>query len=153
MTGMCARFSRECAEFGALGDFDGDGDADAVDMWKASTSRHEGDRNPPLGVFVFWAGGSKGHGHVTPTVDVGGVVRSTDWPISGRVSTTTIDTIGREWPSMQYLGWTDEPYGNPIRSEADERLGSTIDKLRARRARLRVRIARLRAQRKALKTS
>lgn len=151
--GYCARFSRECAGFGALGDFDGDGDADAVDMWKASKVRHPGDRHPPLGVFVFWSGGSKGHGHVAPTVTSNGVVRSTDWPSAGVVGMTTIDAIDRAWPSMTYLGWTEDLYGNPIRSEADERLGSQIDKWREKRAMLKIRLARARARRKELKKS
>lgn len=149
--GMCARFSRECAGFGALGDFDNDGDADAVDMWKASTNRHEGDRNPPLGVFVFWSGGSKGHGHAAISLG-NGQVRSTDRPLSGLVGTVPLGSIGPAW-GMTYLGWTDEPYGNPIRSELDERLGSQIDKWREKRAMLKLRLARARAQRKALKTS
>jgi hypothetical protein len=149
--GMCARFSRSCAGFGALGDFDNDGDADAVDMWKASKHRHEGDRNPPLGVFAFWSGGSSGHGHVAPTVTDTGVVRSTDWPRAGQVNNVQLSTIERAWPGLTYLGWTDEPYGNPIRSEADERLGSKIDKWRAKRALLKLRLARARARRKALK--
>lgn len=152
-TGMCARFSRECAGFGALGDFDGDGDADAVDMWKASTNRHEGDRQPPLGVLAFWGGGSSGHGHVAPVVTDDFRVRSTDQQWAGDVSTVPLGEIERDWPGVQYLGWTDEPYGNPIRSEADERLGSQIDKWRAKRAMLKVRLARARARRKALKTS
>lgn len=148
--GMCARFTRECAGFGALGDFDNDGDADAVDMWKASTNRHPGDMNPPLGVFVFWGGGSKGHGHAAPTVTADGMIRSTDRPSSGIVSTVPLHSIAPAW-GMTYLGWTDEPYGNPIRSEADERLGSQIDKWREKRAMLKLRLARARARRKALK--
>lgn len=149
--GMCARFSRECAGFGALGDFDNDGDADAVDMWKATTDRHEGDRHPPLGTIAFWGGGSKGHGHAAPVVTEDGHVRSTDQQRPGDVSTVPLGEIERDWPGVHYLGWTDAPYGNPIRSELDERLGSQIDKWRAKRAMLKLRLARARARRKALK--
>lgn len=152
-TGMCARFSRECAGFGALGDFDNDGDADAVDMLKATRKLHTEGGNPPLGVFCFWSGGSKGHGHVAPTVTDTGVVRSTDWPRAGQVNNVGLATIAQAWPSLTYEGWTDEPYGKPIRSEADERLGSQIDKWRERRAILKLRLARARARRKALKAS
>lgn len=151
-TGKCAQFSRSMAGFGALGDFDGDGDADAVDMLKATT-KLQTSWPAPLGVFVFWSGGSNGFGHVAPTVDDRGTVRSTDWPSAGQVNNVNVQTLDRAWPSLKREGWTDEPYGNPIRSEADERLGSQIDKWRARRAILKVRLARARARRKALKTS
>lgn len=150
-TGMCARFSRSVAGFAALGDFDGDGDADAVDMLKATRDFHAGDRNPPLGVLVFWSGGANGHGHVAPTIDDRGTVRSTDWPRAGQVNNVGLDTLSRAWPSLKYEGWTDAPYGNPIRSEADERLGSQIDKWREKRAMLKARLAKARARRKALK--
>lgn len=151
-TGRCAQYSRTCAGFGALGDFDGDGDADAVDMLKA-TRRLQTSWPPPLGVFVFWSGGSKGYGHVAPTVTDTGVVRSTDWPRAGDVSNVAISTLDRAWPSLKREGWTDELYGNPIRSELDERLGSRIDKWREKRAILKLRLARARARRKALRVT
>lgn len=151
-TGMCARFSRSMAGFGALGDFDNDGDADAVDMLKA-TPKLQTSWPPPLGVFVFWSGGANGHGHVAPTVSDTGIVRSTDWPSAGQVNNVQLTTLDRAWPSLKRVGWTDEPYGNPIRSEADERFGSQIDKWREKRAILKLRLARARARRKALRTS
>lgn len=150
--GSCARYSRGLAGFGALGDFDGDGDADAVDMLKASPKLHTS-WPPPFGVFVLWSGGSNGYGHIAPTVTDTGVVRSTDWPRSGQVNNVEAKTLGRAWPALKLEGWTDELYGNPIRSELDERLGSRIDKWREKRAILKIRLARARARRKALKVS
>lgn len=114
-SGMCAKFTREQFGVAALGDFDGDGDADAVDMWQACVLKVHDDRNPPAGVPVFWSGGSKGHGHAAVSLG-GGRVRSTDMPSAGRVGDTTIDSIVRAW-GMPYLGWTIDLYGHEIPDE------------------------------------
>lgn len=125
--GMCARFTREQFGVPALGDFDGDGDADAVDMWQACKIRNEGDINPPAGVPVFWSGGRKGHGHAA--VSLGdGLVRSTDAWAAGLVGSVPLTEVTRRW-GMPYLGWTEDLYGHEIPDpEGDLR--------RARQARL-----------------
>lgn len=110
--GMCAKFTREQFGVPALGDHDGDGDADAVDMWKACRIRNDGDTNPPAGVPVFWSGGSKGHGHAAVSLG-GGMVRSTDAWTAGVVATVPIAEVSRRW-GMPYLGWTEDLYGHDI---------------------------------------
>lgn len=122
--GMCARWTREQYGLPALGDFDGDGDADAVDMWAAARVRHPGDRNPPPGVPVFWAGGRKGHGHVGIAFPERRV-RGTDWPAAGLVGTTAIADIDRVW-GMTYLGWSEDLYGNEIPVLAPPRVGPSV---------------------------
>lgn len=113
--GMCARFAREQYAIPALGDADGDGDADAVDMWKACRIRNAADLNPPAGVPVFWGGGSEGHGHAAVSLG-NGSVRSIDRPSSGRVASVPISEISRVW-GLPYLGWTEDLYGHEIPDE------------------------------------
>lgn len=110
--GMCAKFTREQFGVPALGDHDGDGDADAFDMWQACLIRNPGDTEPPAGVPVFWAGGSKGHGHAA--VSLGdGMVRSTDAWTAGQVGTVPLSELAPRW-GMTYLGWTEDLYGHVI---------------------------------------
>lgn len=135
--GMCARWTREKYGLPALGDHDRDGDADAVDMWKASVLKEAGDRNPPAGVPVFWAGGSNGHGHAA--ISLGdGFVRTIDRPRPGVVSSVPLGEIESAW-GLKYLGWTIDLYGHEIPDYDAERavLQRQIDRKAARRKRLR----------------
>jgi hypothetical protein len=116
--GMCARWTREQFGIQALGDFDGDGDADAVDMWKACKLKHPGDRNPPAGVPVFWSGGSSGHGHAAVAF-AGQRCRTIDRPAPGRVSTVPLSEIERAW-GLTYLGWSADLYGHVIPAVAPD---------------------------------
>lgn len=110
--GMCAKWTREKYGLPALGDFDRDGDADAVDMWQACVLKEAGDRNPPAGVPVFWSGGSSGHGHAA--ISLGdGFIRTIDRPRSGIVSTVPLGEIEKAW-GLKYLGWTIDLYGHEI---------------------------------------
>lgn len=143
--GMCAQWTRLMFGIDALGDFDRDGDADAVDMWKACRTKNLGDRNPPAGVPVFWSGGSSGHGHAGVTVPgPPGTVRSIDMSEDGRhyqpgnVATTTIADIEREM-GLRYLGWTYDLYGHEIPDEEAE--AAARDRKALRRALKHARIA------------
>lgn len=115
---MCYRWTREIFGLPAVGDVDGDGDADAVDGWKAARHRHPGDRNPPVGVPVFWSGGSNGNGHAAVTVPGG--VRSIDVGPGGFGTVGTVDLgwFERQW-NLTYLGWSEDlggvriPYDPP----------------------------------------
>ena len=79
---------------------------DATDAWTNALGKHTGDRNPPRGAPVFWTGGSAGHGHIVMSLG-NGQVRSTDWPSSGKVGTTTIDELSNKWGSLKYAGWAE----------------------------------------------
>lgn len=104
--GMCYRWTREQFGLPAVGDRDGDGDADAVDGWKAAQHRHPGDRNPPAGVPVFWSGGSRGHGHAAISLG-GGKIRSIDAAGAGHVGTVSLGWPESAW-GLHYLGWSED---------------------------------------------
>lgn len=105
--GTCQLTMRSIAGLPSAGDFDGDGDADAVDAWRRCRSKGEvvetsnADRIP-AGTFVYWSGGRNGYGHVAITLGDGRCV-STDWP-SGRIGVAKIDDITRTW-NLRLLGY------------------------------------------------
>lgn len=150
--GMCARWTREQFGVQALGDFDGDGDADAVDMWQASKLKNAGDRNPPRGVPVFWSGGSAGHGHAAISLG-GGMVRSIDRPRSGLVSSVPLSEMESAW-GLKYLGWTIDLYGHEIEdTEVEAQIQALRDRIANKRRNekgARARAKRLKEQRKKL---
>lgn len=124
---QCAKWTREQFGIQALGDFDGDGAADAEDMWKASKLKHPGDHNPPAGVPVFWGGGSEDNGHAAIAF-AGRRVRTIDRPAAGLVSTVPLDEIERVW-GLPYLGWTEDLYGHVIPTVAPKprpRVGPSV---------------------------
>jgi hypothetical protein len=133
--GMCAQWTRQQFGVPALGDFDGDGDADAVDMWKACVLKHHADSEPvpPAGVPVFWSGGSKGHGHAAVSLG-GGMVRSTDAWTAGQIGTVPISEVTRRW-GMPYLGWTEDLYGHEIPDPEGDLRRAREDKLAKARVR------------------
>lgn len=149
--GMCARWTREQFGVTALGDFDGDGDADAVDMWKASVLKNHDDHNPPAGVPVFWSGGSKGHGHAAISLG-GGMVRSTDAWTPGQVGTVPLSEVAPRW-GMTYLGWTQDLYHHEIGDDLAEvrDLQRRIANKAARRRALKAQLKRLRDRLKSLR--
>jgi hypothetical protein len=95
----------------AVGDYDHDGDADAVDGWKSEHGhQHIGDMNPPRGVPVAWSGGGKGFGH--RAISQGnGKIRSTDVNGPGTVGTVDITWFARHWSNLHYLGWSESISG------------------------------------------
>lgn len=101
--------------FGApsVGDFDGDGAADAEDGWKSEpTSTRHGDRNPPAGVPVSYLGGSRDNGH--RAISLGnGKIRSTDAGGRGVVATVSLDWPEKAW-GLKYAGWSETIDGHKI---------------------------------------
>lgn len=97
----------------SVGDFDGDGAADAEDGWKSEplSARHS-DRNPPAGVPVSYLGGSRDNGH--RAISLGnGKIRSTDAGGSGRTATVDLAWPERTW-GLKYVGWSETIDGIPI---------------------------------------
>lgn len=111
--GTCQLWVRNLFLAPSAGDQDGDGDADAVDGWKSepANARHY-DKNPPLGAPLAWAGGRNGYGHRAIHIG-GGNIRHTDAGGSGRVGTTDIDWVQRNW-GLIYLGWSETITGQKI---------------------------------------
>jgi hypothetical protein len=109
--GGCYKWTRTMVGSASVGDVDRDGDADAVDGYKATKHKHL-DRNPPAGVPVFWSGGSHGYGHAAVSLG-GGKIRSTDAGGRGKVATVDLGWVERSW-GLHYLGWTDDLHGEVI---------------------------------------
>lgn len=90
----------------SVGDFDGDGAADAEDGWKSEPAiRRHFDRNPPAGVPVSYLGGSRDNGHRALSLG-NGKIRSTDAGGSGRVATVDLDWPEKVW-GLKYAGWSE----------------------------------------------
>lgn len=82
----------------------------AYGAWVRAGRKHQhGYYNPPLGVPVFWKGGSAGAGHVA-IADGNGNVWSTDIRRDGKVDLVPIGEIHAQW-GLVYLGWLDELNG------------------------------------------
>lgn len=114
----CQLWTREIFGAPSVGDFDGDGAADAEDGWKSEPPKfkHAGDRNPPAGVPVSYGGGSRDNGH--RAISLGnGMIRSTDAGGHGKVATVPLDWPEKAW-GLTYLGWSDTCDGwlvpNPV---------------------------------------
>lgn len=104
--GTCQLTVRGWFDSPSVGDFDGDGAADAEDGWKSEPqqARHS-DRNPPRGVPVSYVGGSHDFGH--RAISLGnGKIRSTDAGGSGRVATVDLDWPEKVW-GLKYVGWSE----------------------------------------------
>jgi len=143
--GMCQQWTR--TRFGApsVGDYDGDGAADAEDGWKAAKHRHPGDRNPPRGVPVYYDGGSRDNGHAAVSLG-GGKIRSTDAAGRERVGTVDLGWPERAW-GMRYLGWAEDLGGQVVP------LPPTPPVKRVRRPEVRAALAALRKVRDTAKTA
>lgn len=115
-TRMCMQWTRIMFGIGAVGDYDGDGAADAEDGWKASVKKHR-DRKPPAGVPVWYGGGSSDNGHVAvslgPNRDGVYMIRTTDGAGAGINGTRRLDFPEKSW-GMPYLGWSEDIGGTMI---------------------------------------
>lgn len=113
-TGLCMMFTRMMYGVGAVGDYDRDGDADAVDGWKSARRKHP-TKDPydiPRGVPVFWSGGGNGYGHAAISVG-GGQMWSTDIERAGRVDLAPIAAVKRKW-GLELLGWAEDINGTQL---------------------------------------
>lgn len=96
----------------------------AYDAWLKSSGKHEGDRNPPAGVPVFW-GPKSGSSAGDVVISLGGGrVVATDYPVYGQVNITTIDARERQI-GRPYLGWTERIFDAAIDFDRDAVDGGT----------------------------
>lgn len=117
--GMCQAQVRAWFGAASVGDFDGDGAADAEDGWKSEPrDRRHSDRNPPRGVPVSFLGGARDNGH--RAISLGnGRIRSTDFDSttrryrSGVVGTGTLDEVAKAM-GVTYAGWSETIDGEMI---------------------------------------
>lgn len=110
----CQLVTRGWFDVPSVGDFDGDGAADAEDGWKSEPehAKHYGDRNPPRGTPVSYLGGSRDNGH--RAISLGnGKIRSTDAGGTGRVATVPLDWPEKNW-GLKYVGWSETMDGIEI---------------------------------------
>jgi len=125
--GQCRLQCRLALGTASVGDFDGDGRADAQDAWKAAQRKHPGDRKPPRGYPVYWLGGSHGDGHEAisagvPGSRLGNILRrlfgrenetwvwSTDIRRAGYFDMVPLAYIEEKW-GLAYAGWAEDDKG------------------------------------------
>lgn len=144
----CQAWTRGIFNAPSVGDFDGDGRADAEDGWKSEPVkyRHPGDRNPPRGVPVSYLGGSHDDGH--RAISLGnGMIRSTDAGGRGRIATVRLDWPERVW-GLKYAGWSETIDGQLIPLPAPPAKAAPLPPTRLSRARALLRAALAAAKRK-----
>jgi hypothetical protein len=110
----CAMFTRMAFDAPAIGDFDGDGMADAEDVWKAAKDKHL-ETDPmkiPRGVWVFWSGGSADNGHAAGPTCGDGTVWGTDLLHDGKVDRYPIADVHKRW-GLTLVGWAADINGKP----------------------------------------
>jgi cell wall-associated NlpC family hydrolase len=109
--GWCQKFTNEEFGTGSVGDWDGDGDADAMDGWEKAEAKGivvAADKinnldQIPAGTMLYWSGGSHGHGHAAVSVGDGEMV-STDLPTAGRIGKVPISLVEQQW-GLTFLGY------------------------------------------------
>jgi hypothetical protein len=116
--GICLVMVRTCYGIAAIGDVDGDGDADAFDAWVRAKFKHP-ETNPariPAGVPVFWQGGSANHGHGAIATGFNGNCWSTDIKRKGFFDRVPIKRIHDDW-GLRLLGWAEDLNGVRVHPE------------------------------------
>lgn len=103
--GYCLKYVRTWLEIGSQ-------QPSAIEAWENANHKHEG-RNPPRGAPCFYKGGN--YGHIVLALnnresDGVQMVRTTDAPSSGKVTTQTISWCENNW-GYRYLGWTEDLNG------------------------------------------
>lgn len=86
----------------------------AAGAWHAAHKTHSW-YNPPVGVPVFWLGGSTGAGHVAIADGLGNVL-TTDFGPNGYIGdgetrVVPIADIAKHDPALEYVGWAEDYLG------------------------------------------
>lgn len=109
--GWCLRFClTELYGVPGIGDWDGDGAADAEDYVRAAAGagllhKITSYDDIPAGVLVLWTGGRRDHGHAAYSLG-GGEIVSTDLPTRGKVGRVDARDPERKW-GLKPAGWVD----------------------------------------------
>lgn len=119
--GMCQAQVVVWFQSSPVGDYDGDGAADAEDGWKSEPAKykHTGDRRPPRGVPVSFLGGSHDNGHRAMSLGAG-KFRSTDFDTAtqryapGHVGTANSLEVLERVMGVTYAGWSETMDGKYI---------------------------------------
>lgn len=99
-TGICLIFVRNCFNVGPA-------NTDATAGYKAAQFKHGTSGTPPLGVPLWWTGGT--HGHVAISTGDGSCY-SSDILRTGKVDKVPISKIARQW-GKTYKGWSEDING------------------------------------------
>lgn len=105
----------ECKQrtrFDAYG-YGSDGSKDATEAWSRTRHRFHGRWIP--GAFIWWTGGSEGHGHVALCGYRKGYIRTVDYPREGHWNTTTVAELERAWPLIKWAGMSLDCDGRTVR--------------------------------------
>lgn len=94
--GMCKQETREAYLIPT------DGSEDAAEAWSRTRYRVTGAWIP--GAFLWWTGGSAGHGHVAVCGWRRGRIRTVDFPHARRWNDTTVVKLEAAWPGIRYAG-------------------------------------------------
>lgn len=111
---MCQAFVVTVYGTGAVGDYDGDRDADAVDGWKKAKAKGrvvlakniKSYRDIPAGVALYWTGGSRGYGHAAISIGGGKMISTDVGKTWGYVGIADIDHIEKRWGNgLKFVGY------------------------------------------------
>lgn len=114
---MCQAFVVTMYGTGAVGDWDGDRDADAVDGWKKAKARGrvvtadkiKSYKSIPAGVALYWTGGSRGYGHAAISIGDGQMISTDAGKAWGYVGQRDIGYISRVWKNgLKFVGYVIE---------------------------------------------
>lgn len=131
--GWCLRFQlSEIFGVPGIGDWDGDGAADAEDYVKAADRagrlKKAKSADIPAGSLVLWTGGRNDHGHAAYALGKGEIV-TTDLPRRGEIGRVPIDHIADKW-GLKLVGYvtravTGEYLSKPESSSSPKPKGTT----------------------------
>lgn len=111
---MCQAFVVTMYGTGAVGDWDGDKDADAVDGWKKAVARGrvvkaaqvKSYASIPAGVALYWTGGSRGYGHAAISIGGGRMISTDVGKTWGYVGIADISHVERNWGNgLKFVGY------------------------------------------------
>lgn len=94
--GWCKSKTREAY------DVPSDGSPDATTAWNRTKHRFTGQWI--WGGFIWWTGGSEGHGHVAFMRWRKGHIRTVDFPNVGHWNNTTVAELEKAWPKIVFAG-------------------------------------------------